>query len=127
MAYTREKLEQLREALLRWKEALDAEFTDLNRDASIQRFEFSFELFWKTLKIYLKESEKINCNSPRDCFREIKNILGLTENDIKTCLKMADDRNFSVHTYSEKIANVLYKKLKKYWIVANKIFNKMKQ
>ena len=127
MAYLNEKLKQLEDALSRWKEALDAKFSDLNRDAAIQRFEFSFELFWKTIKVYLKEEEKIYCDSPKSCFKEIKNILNLTEKDIETCLKMADDRNFSVHTYSEKMANALYKKLKGYWTVANKIVNRIKK
>jgi len=127
MAYLNEKLKQLEDALSRWKEALDAKFSDLNRDAAIQRFEFSFELFWKTIKVYLKEEEKIRCDSPNSCFKEIKNILDLTEKDIEICLKMADDRNFSVHTYSEKMANALYKKLKGYWIVANKIINRIKK
>jgi predicted transcriptional regulator len=41
----------LRAALERLGEALHEPKTDIVRDAAIQRFEFSFELFWKTLKV----------------------------------------------------------------------------
>ncbi|MBI4812212.1 nucleotidyltransferase substrate binding protein [Candidatus Falkowbacteria bacterium] len=125
MAYLSEKLEQLGQAINKWKESLDAEFSELNRDAAIQRFEFTFELFWKTVKIYLKEMEKIECYSPKSCFREARKPFRLEIDEIETCLKMADDRNFSVHTYSEKMANALYRKLKKYWKITNKIYRKM--
>lgn len=125
MDYLNEKLNQLEQAITKWKESLDAKFSDLNRDAAIQRFEFTFELFWKSVKIYLKEKEKIECVSPRSCFREIKKIFGLSAAEIELCLKMADDRNLSVHTYSEKMATALYKRLKKYCKITEKIYKKM--
>ena len=39
----------------------------ISRDSIIQRFEFSVELFWKYLRIYLEEVKKvkIDSNSPR--------------------------------------------------------------
>ena len=82
MDYLNEKLNQMEQAIVKWKESLDAKFSDLNRDAAIQRFEFTFELFWKSVKIYLKEKEKIECVSPRSCFREIKKIFNLTNAEI---------------------------------------------
>lgn len=127
MAYLNEKIEQLQSALKAWRESLALPFSDISRDAAIQRYEFTFELFWKAVKIYLKEQEGIDCYSPKSCFREIKNILGLSEKDIETCLRMASDRNLSVHTYSEKMANQLYEDLKSYIAVTEKIFNKLKK
>jgi nucleotidyltransferase substrate binding protein (TIGR01987 family) len=127
MAYLNEKIEQLGSALKAWKESLDLPFSDISRDAAIQRYEFTFELCWKAVKTYLKEQEAIECYSPKACFREIKNILGLTEKDIEICLRMAGDRNLSVHTYSEKMANQLYEKLKGYLAITEKIFNKLKK
>lgn len=38
-------------------------------DATIQRFEFCFELAWKLMKTVL-EYEGIEANSPRSCIRE---------------------------------------------------------
>lgn len=121
MAYLSEKKEQLRKALVSWEKALDEPFTDMNRDASIQRFEYSFELFWKSVKVYLSEIERIECNSPNNCFRELRSVIACTDSDIEECLRMLGDRNFSVHTYSEEMANGLYEKLKGYLNVCKKI------
>ncbi|HAI73832.1 MAG TPA: nucleotidyltransferase [Candidatus Moranbacteria bacterium] len=126
MAYLEEKIEQLEQALIAWKKAQDAPQNDLNRDAAIQRYEFSFELFWKTVKIYLKEIEGIECASPKSCFREVRNILDLSEKEIEVCLGMAEDRNLSVHTYSEKMAIKLYEKFPKYLKTAEKILGEIK-
>jgi len=125
MDYLKEKHAQLQKALIKWKEALDAPFSDLNRDAAIQRYEFTFELLWKTVKIYLKEQEGINCASPKSCMREMRLILDISEEDVEICLMMANDRNLSVHTYSEEMSNKLYNKLGKYLEISEKVSEKI--
>lgn len=48
---------------------------ELEKDGVIQRFEFTFELMWKTLKIFLY-NEGIECKSPRDCLsRHLNTVL----------------------------------------------------
>jgi nucleotidyltransferase substrate binding protein (TIGR01987 family) len=121
MAYTKEKLKQLLKALKSWEKALAEPYSDISRDASIQRYEFSFELLWKTIKIFLKENEGIECQSPKSCFRETRKHFGLTEKEVELCLQMTMDRNTSVHIYSEKLAKALYKRLKPYLEIAKKI------
>ena len=44
-------------------------FSMIIRDATIQRFEYTFEALWKFLKEYLKEKEGIVSNSPKACFK----------------------------------------------------------
>ncbi len=122
MDYLEEKSKQLESALERWREPLDAEFSDLNRDATIQRFKFSVDLLCKTLKLYLEEKEKINCYSPRSCFREAKNIFNLSEEEVEKCLQMVEDKNLASHLYSEKMADNLYKKLENYWGISERVF-----
>ena len=61
------------------KEILDEPFSVVVRDATIQRFEYTFEALWKFLKEYLKEREGIICNSPKSCFRELFSLGLLTE------------------------------------------------
>ena len=61
------------------KEILDEPFSVVVRDATIQRFEYTFEALWKFLKEYLKEREGIICNSPKSCFRELFFLGLLTE------------------------------------------------
>jgi nucleotidyltransferase substrate binding protein (TIGR01987 family) len=127
MAYLNEKLGDLEKALASWKTAQSMEYSDIARDASIQRFEFSYELFWKTVKTYLKEFEGVECGSPKSCFRKIANLLDIEEEKIELCLEMADSRNFSVHTYSEAMAKDLYDKLPAYLELSEAILDKIKE
>lgn len=77
----KERLESFHDALKRLREALDEPKTSLNRDASIQRFEFTVELAWKSIQKFLAE-EKIVCQSPKFCLQEAFQF-GLLEDDQK--------------------------------------------
>jgi len=44
------RLESLRKAVVGFRAALEAFETDISRDAAIQRFEFCFELAWKSIQ-----------------------------------------------------------------------------
>lgn len=48
---------------------ISIEENDIALDAAIQRFEFSFELFWKTLKTVLIEVGGIQINSPKQVLK----------------------------------------------------------
>lgn len=125
MAYLEEKIKLLKKALKSWEEVLNEPYSDIVRDAAIQRYEFSFELLWKTIKLHLSENEGITCNSPKSCFRELGRNIKLNEKEIETCLQMTNDRNLSVHTYSEKMAKILYKRTFKYLEISKKIFEQI--
>lgn len=127
MAYLKSKLKLLESALLTLQEALSMPYSAIVRDAAIQRYEFTFELLWKSIKIFLEEHEGIASNSPKSSFREVKSILGLTEEEVELCLQMCEDRNLSVHTYSEKLAKALYDKLNSYFSISKKIFEKISE
>ncbi len=103
-------IEQFSQALKRFKEALLEEKTDLIRDASIKRFEFTLDLSWKTLKKFLEEKKGIVCNSPKGCFREAFANGLIPYNEI--WLKMVDWRNETSHIYNEEIADEIYSNLK---------------
>ena len=96
------------------KHKLDKE---IYRDATIQRFEFTVELFWKTLKRIL-ENEKIDARTPKQVLRDSYQV-GLI-NDEEYWLMMLEDRNRSSHTYSEKAAKEVYGRIKKYVIFLEK-------
>ena len=84
------------------------------RDASIQRFEYSFEITWKLLKAYLTGEEGIICDSPKRCFREALHVGLLPVAETEICLTMPDDRNLTLHTYIEEVAQAIYEKLPLY-------------
>jgi nucleotidyltransferase substrate binding protein (TIGR01987 family) len=71
------------------------------RDAAIQRFEFTFELFWKTLQAYC-QMQGLDANSPRASLREAFR-LGLMDDDSRY-MAMLQSRNLASHTYEETIA-----------------------
>jgi nucleotidyltransferase substrate binding protein (TIGR01987 family) len=96
-------------------------FNIIVRDASIQRFEYSFESLWKLLKAYLGEHEGIICNSPKRCFRQALQVELLTVAETEACLTMTDDRNLTSHTYIEVVAEAIYAKLPTYLEVMNRL------
>ncbi len=84
----------------RLKEVIEQEpLTDILRDSAIKRFEFTYELCWKTLKLYYKEKGK-DLRYPKDVFKEAFND-GIIE-DENLFLQMIDDRNKTVHIYSQE-------------------------
>jgi nucleotidyltransferase substrate binding protein (TIGR01987 family) len=82
----KDRLEQAKRALNSLAEALAMPFSVIVRDASIQRFEYTFESIWKLLKAYLNLLEGVVCNSPKQCFREaLKAGLLTAEDTWATC------------------------------------------
>lgn len=100
---------------------LEEDFSAIVRDATIQRFKYTFEAVWKFLKEYLKEKEGIVCNSPKACFREIFSLGFLSEDDAGACLEMTDRRNDTSHTYKEEVAQVIYAKIKGYFFLMDSL------
>ena len=98
-------------ALARLESALDQPPNEFIRDSAIQRFEFTFELFWKSLKAYAEESG-VEAYSPRDTFRTAFQ-LGLLQED-GTWFQMLADRNLTSHTYNEATASSIFAHLPAY-------------
>ena len=114
MAYKEEKIEQFNRALKSLEALIHEKKTSIIRDASIQRFEYSVETFWKTLKIYLREYKGIDAPTPKDAVRKARGADILSEEDAVLALTMIDDRNETSHLYNEKLADALYIKLPRY-------------
>lgn len=81
---------------------LKASRSPLERDGVIQRFEYTFELAWKTLKAYMEESGGEAPLFARDCFREAFRRGLISEED--KWLEMIRLRNLTSHTYWEASA-----------------------
>ena len=104
----RETFESYAAAVDRLGEALAAPENDLNRDAAIQRFEFSFELSWKAVQKALR-GEGLDAASPKSCFREAFRLGWIREEE--PWLAMLEDRNLTSHTYDAKLAESVYRRL----------------
>lgn len=120
---------QYQRAIKRFEEILVKKKDDIIRDSAIKRFEFTFDFSWKIIKAYLEEEKGVSCRSPKECFREAFRQ-GLIDYD-DLWLKMTDWRNEAVHTYSEKFADTLYKKLpgalKHFQLLEKKILQKQER
>jgi nucleotidyltransferase substrate binding protein (TIGR01987 family) len=79
------------------------------RDSAIQRFEYSIDTFWKFLKIYMQEKNKIllEAATPRIILREAVNASIISEDEFIQLIKGISDRNLTSHSYNEEIAKNL--------------------
>jgi nucleotidyltransferase substrate binding protein (TIGR01987 family) len=99
----------LARALDRLAEALDVPEDDpLAIDGTIQRFEFTFELFWKTVQRLLAR-EGVEARSPKSALREAYRLGWLA--DEQAWLDLLEDRNLTSHTYREALALEIYRRV----------------
>ena len=106
-----EKLEDFKRAASRLEEAIKIPVTDdIVYDGVIQRFEFTFELSWKTLKMLLEYTGISEIKSPRATIREAFSY-GLIENG-EAWIDMMIDRNKTSHLYDEEETKIIYQKVK---------------
>jgi nucleotidyltransferase substrate binding protein (TIGR01987 family) len=117
------KIEQFKKALGKLQEVRSIPINELERDGYIQRFEFTFDICWKSLKVVLQENFSIEIQSPNQAFREAFKV-GLLEYEEKW-LDMTRDRNLSAHTYSENIANKIIESIPFYTKLFSELLNKI--
>jgi nucleotidyltransferase substrate binding protein (TIGR01987 family) len=88
-------------ALLREPFARDvATLSNLEKEGTVQRFEFTVELAWKTLKDYLEfEGQVLDPVTPRNVIKEAFTA-GIL-NDGQVWIDMLNHRNLLSHTYDE--------------------------
>ncbi|HLT55717.1 MAG TPA: HI0074 family nucleotidyltransferase substrate-binding subunit [Bacillota bacterium] len=89
--------------------------TTIERDAAIQRFEYSFEACWKAGKQFLFDVEGIDLGSPKGVIRSLRTVGILSEEETILGLHMVDHRNLTVHTYHEELAEEIFSYLPKYY------------
>jgi nucleotidyltransferase substrate binding protein (TIGR01987 family) len=121
----RVSLQSLGNALDRFGEALAHPTPDdIVMDGTIQRFEFTFELFWKTLRRFLQR-EGVDTASPKSTLRHAYRR-GLLDQE-QIWLDMLDDRNRSAHVYDAGMARAIYAKLPGYYGELRARFESLKQ
>ncbi len=103
-----ERQAEVRNAAARLQEAVGQPESSIIRDAVIQRFEFSFELVWKALKLYL-ERQGHECGGPRPTLKKaFADGLIATPEEADVWLQMLEDRNLTSHAYDETLATRIY-------------------
>lgn len=78
------------------------------RDASIQRFEHSFEATWKAAQLVLRVRFGVELGAPKPVIRACFENGILDEAQSRLALAMTDHRNLTSHTYNEALADEIF-------------------
>lgn len=107
----------------RLDEALKLQKNDIVRDATIQRFEFTYELTWKTLrKVLIKRGSE--ANTPKTVFRLAAND-NIIDN-LELWFEFVNFRNNTTHVYNEKVADDIYSHIPKFYRMVAGLITKLK-
>lgn len=110
-----ERKQELLNATERLKEALQEKENDIVIDGTLHRFEFTFELAWKTMKDYLEYSGIIDgIGSPREIIKTAF-ANGIIE-DGEEWIKLMLARNSLSHLYDEEKSREIYIEIKNVYI-----------
>lgn len=106
-----DKLEKLNLAYNSLKEMIEfgntanislEKFDEALRDSIIKKFEYTFELSWKTIKAYLEEEGYEEMSSPRKILKQAFESNIITDEEVWS--NMLEARNSTAHTYDEEKA-----------------------
>lgn len=117
MSRFNERKDDYKNALTRLKEALREEPSEIVIDGILHRFEFTFELAWKTIKDYLEYmgiSEKTG--SPRENIQLAYKQGIISDGELWIEIMLA--RNSLSHLYDEEASRNIYNKIKTSYIKA---------
>jgi len=103
-------LKPLTKALRSLEDAISKHRDDLTRDAIIQRFEYTFELSWKTLKRYFEFNNNLREDNVKNLIREAGKQ-GLID-VVEVWFGYHQARNMTSHIYSEPVAKQVFESAK---------------
>ena len=128
MGRLNERLGVARKALQTLQELpLAGDVTDIQRDAAIQRFEYTVEAVWKASQQFLRDAEGLEVGSPKGVFRGLLQVSILGEEDAGKALAMVDDRNDVVHTYAKAVALRIFGHLDAYARLMDRLLSQLER
>jgi len=109
----------LKKAIAALKNATVQPKNEYTRDATIQRFEYTYELSWKMLKRYLAEESGTTEFNIKNLYREAgrQELIG----DVEKWFSYHAARNLTSHTYNEQTAEETYEIAKDFVSDAEKL------
>ena len=124
-ASTQVDLTAFESALARLQDALIQSPSEWIRDAAIQRFEFTFELAWKTTMRVEQASGLESGTSPRQVIKVAFKADWIDDDEL--WLKMLDDRNRTSHAYNRMIAEEIFDCLPEYTDALSGLLDRLKR
>jgi nucleotidyltransferase substrate binding protein (TIGR01987 family) len=114
----KQRFSNYKKALAKLSEVVEnhslAGLTDLEKEGLVQRFEYTYELAWLTIKDFYEEQGEINIQGSKNAFR-LAYSRGLIRNE-EVWLDMIESRKLTVHTYDEDTANAVVEKVTQHYI-----------
>ena len=120
------QLENFESATKRLKAALEYDPLELDivMDAVIQRFEFTFETAWKSVKLAAK-AVGYDCKSPKGCLK-LAYRMGWIK-DEERWLELLEARNLTSHTYDQETAMDVYETVKENFQVFGSLLRELRE
>lgn len=95
------------------------------RDGVIQRFEFTCELAWKTVREFLLDQSFTELNSPKATMRKAFTYGLIT--DEEAWIELLNARNQTSHIYDDETAQVIYQQIdQQFSVLFEKLLHKLK-
>jgi nucleotidyltransferase substrate binding protein (TIGR01987 family) len=104
-------MERLESAMSSRETLFEEGFSEFYLDIIVKRFEFTYEMSWKSIKRYLAFNG-IDSKSPRSCFKEAYAMEIIADESV--WLSMIEDRNLTSHIYSEEEAQGILERIDGY-------------
>lgn len=88
--------------------------SEKDRSAIINAFQYTFELWWKTLQKYMQEQQLLEELGPAATIRGAFHYQFIDDGD--AFMEMLKDRNLITHTYKEDVAIDIYTNIKERYV-----------
>jgi nucleotidyltransferase substrate binding protein (TIGR01987 family) len=126
----KQRFENFEHAFLLLKGAFEKDIggmSDLEKEGVVQRFEYTFELAWKTLKDYLVYSGvAFDQITPRSVIKQA--FAAKIIEDGQTWIDMLEQRNLMSHTYDKETFDAVVRNIsQRYFIALEQVFTWLKQ
>lgn len=122
------KLNDLEAALANFRDALTLEPTsfpelvaDNIKSGQIQKFEFTIELLWKTVQVFLFEIDGIDVITPKSVAKEFVEAGYCDYEAYELFIRAINDRNHLSHIYRQEMAESIWQRLPEYVGLVEKI------
>ncbi len=108
MARLEERLTDAQTALATLEELANRDdLSTAERDGAILRLVYTFEAIWKAAAQLLEQKEGIAVGSPKATIRGSRRARLLSDDDAENAIRIADDRNLTVHMYKEDLGEAI--------------------
>lgn len=110
-----ESYETFKKAYSKLKEFVETDNgSEKDRSAIINAFQYTFELWWKTLQKYMQEQQFLEELGPAATIRGAFHYQFI--DDGEAFMTMLKDRNLITHTYKEDVAIDIYTNIKEKYV-----------